>query len=733
MATDLTTTFEKFNSGSYYKKELMKEECVVINCAKSGVVAVKRGDYFTYKGVNYYATEDYMPSYNESTCAFDYSITFKAWYWLYESKIFKLYGTDGATQVNASSWTLTDKPSNFGKLLAKNFGIAANKVVIDADLDATVPFITVTFNGTNCIDALNNIVKELDPDCSYYEWWFVGDTLYIGKLAGSEYSGGTILSLGSQISTVNTQKGSGKAITKLYAYSGTKNITSRYGKTEPRISAQSSVTNAAGNVIGYKDTAHEVTLKMFKSSTYFYNSLSGPLELPTATTEMQVTDASRVYTQLIGLGGVVNGGDVNCKLSGIFTVYFQYDGYSTDADIVKGAISVELIKGASLFREGESIATIASETTTITSKTGCITMDLNYEGEVNTGVRITDIYAMCLKVSAQFAKWGSSNFDQNPSSVIKLSVMQKCIKWEETAIYPSCDLGSGLIFNPLGKSEYDALSRCFNQQFSNATLSSLKLVPGKIPYSWFSDPTGTPTRASIERRLISVQGSGEIEGQIIFDEVYPKMAGTLGAISIETEDEYDSNQEKTGRVLSYATFTTAIVKYIDDEDFTDTTPKIAFTSGDLKGMEFDLKRVKSDSTGTKFCIIPNENYNALIPCESFMPEQGDTFCLINIDASYYEGGDVVSAAQTELDNLAKAYLETVQADTSVYTCKMICTCGTFPTFGQKVKLKDIGLNSRVISVQFPLDVPEADYQIMVGNSPSYQRINALETKTLGLK
>lgn len=292
-------------------------------------------------------------------------------------------------------------------------------------------------------------------------------------------------------------------------------------------------------------------------------------------------------------------------------------------------------------------------------------------------------------------------------------------------------------FNPWGFPEDDERSRVFSGQFMGMPDN---IIAGRCPTSWFTAPSdyaGYIVSGSPRLRLPEgAIGTGDVEGMIIFDDIYPSMSGTLGSdLAYDAFEEKDEENLPTGRWLKYYSFTTSLLpSTLSSDDLTGETMHIVFTSGRLNGMDFELKIMGNASGVCKLCIIPNEDYSALVPNDTLAPETGDTYKLYNVDACLYMEGDPIGDAEARLRAAAQTYLDRQLEDTGIYNCSIKPTKAAAlkdTTFGAGASLSFGGASlesTRVIGIKRFLDLPEAGLEIMVGNSTPYRKLDYIEKK-----
>lgn len=200
--------------------------------------------------------------------------------------------------------------------------------------------------------------------------------------------------------------------------------------------------------------------------------------------------------------------------------------------------------------------------------------------------------------------------------------------------------------------------------------------------------TGDPAKRYIEE---NVGIYGIREGSITFPEIYPRRTGSISAVN--------SNVKVVDSTLDFD---------INDHLISGVVAKIVFKSGSLSGYEFDISAYNH---GTKeITFIPKEEVGSPIPDEeSFQPEVGDQYTLVNIEMpeSY------VIAAEAELLAATQGAHIKLKSPQVVYGLNMdekyVRTNGIDLDCGLQVAVvdSDLGLDEtiRIYAVTFPLVNP----------------------------
>lgn len=244
-----------------------------------------------------------------------------------------------------------------------------------------------------------------------------------------------------------------------------------------------------------------------------------------------------------------------------------------------------------------------------------------------------------------------------------------------------------------------------------------------------------------------------VEQVVIFDHVYPRTNGQISKV-VTYEDKVE---DEDGNIIieTFYRFTDDGFKFSDDYLLPDTELHIVFQSGALNGMDFGVKfnpnaeNEKLPDGGINpaaqiFEIVVNEDYGRKLPDEVLSPAVGDRYVLYGWDSTKIAELGLVEAAQNELKAEAEKYIERSKIDPSTFTCKMMSdwvrrvgttTEGKFAhplnvgdrvTLYDKVFFIDGSRESRVIGVEYPLDIPYDTPVLTVGETAAYSRLGDLQ-------
>lgn len=244
-----------------------------------------------------------------------------------------------------------------------------------------------------------------------------------------------------------------------------------------------------------------------------------------------------------------------------------------------------------------------------------------------------------------------------------------------------------------------------------------------------------------------------VEQVVIFEHIYPRTNGTISTITT-----YDGNvEDEDGNITTetFYRFKDAGFQFLKEYLLPDTELRMVFTSGKLNGMDFgvifnpnDENEKLSDGSinpnSQLFEIVANEDYGRKLPGGSLIPDVGDGYILYGWDSTKIASLGLVANAEAELKAETDKYIKQTQIDPNTYTCKMMSdwvkkmgttTDGKFLnplTVGDRVKLcNDVYFKggsrlSRIIGIEYYLDIPYDSPTYTVGETTAYSRIGELE-------
>lgn len=739
---DKAVTVDK---GSFIKWELMKEDYMQISFCYGSVIPMPRGTMVSWEGgFEGVLLEDYTPTYNMARNCYEYNV--QAWrdYYLGKDRLVKQAGT------GMTIFTIMDKPSEILKVIAASAGWTAHESGISNE-----PWVTLTFNGTNCMDALTMLVNVWD-ESGYYEWWFdTSGGVHIGKLTGS---GAGIELNEDNVAGVTSMKGEQKRVTRVIGLSGTRNLSPRVGLPAPTLNTEGASVEINGQAHTlYRDSKFVVTPQMFKES-------------------------ARVYPNLGSYGG--NGTTIKHTFASFGDTHSdQFAASEAEVNIMDDMTLKMMMKNKvlTLNTKAEPKAGVApsvptpqamlSVKLTVVRKTGndigIVDTFVNASAPIARGVSTVKIempdamfiaspdteYALKMEMTLDKSTDTASLDDWQDIEVTFVN-SQLGYKIGSDSAY-ACDTGlyyygSRILLNPYFLDVKSEKARYFLAPISNRSMTEIGINRGKIPYSWFFLSSGyddSQYYMMSEKRLVSdfdntAQGEHPCEVQVIFDDIFPRLGGILASVGeFKSVGEMDSNGEDTGRTLIYYCFDLPqSLSGVDARDFTEDTLKVGFDNdATLAGKEFDVKIVNTGSN-TQLAIIPNEDYGVLLPNSSLFPQAGDSYSLYGLNSAIYDENDAaLAAAQAALDKATKDYYDRQMTDTGIYTCSIKPTRAitsaanlTSVSLGEAVSLNfgAVSVSTRVIGMKMYLDLPQAGLEITIGNSTPWKKIDNMQKQLL---
>lgn len=269
-------------------------------------------------------------------------------------------------------------------------------------------------------------------------------------------------------------------------------------------------------------------------------------------------------------------------------------------------------------------------------------------------------------------------------------------------------------------------------------------------------PSGTPYIDS----KAGLTTEEAVEKVVLFDDVYPRTKGEIAIVDTYTDTVTgDDGEEMTE---TFYRFTDDGFKFSKDYLLEGETLKVTFQSGKLNGMEFEVQ-FNPDGENEKladgawnpaaqvFEVVVNTNYGRKLPAAPLIPAVGDKYILHGWDSTKISELGLVAKAEQELLEKAQEKIKRLQIDPTSYTCQMMSDYVfeqgrlndtdefVFPfALGDAVNLKNKGYfgdevrESRIIGIEYCLDIPYDSPILTIGESVAYSRLCALENKVNNL-
>ena len=253
-----------------------------------------------------------------------------------------------------------------------------------------------------------------------------------------------------------------------------------------------------------------------------------------------------------------------------------------------------------------------------------------------------------------------------------------------------------------------------------------------------------------------------VESCVILDDIYPKRVDTIKEVltdiitdNIENEDGSITEKKWNRYRIKLTTTQNFKEKYIIEDE----TLKIAFTSGLLNGMNFDVKfnpdAYPEDTEDSQwFEIIRNKDYGRNLPDDTLKPQKTDEVVLYNWDISVMSSDELnyISDAEEELYREGVKVVKDLMVDPNNYHCKMMSDImlgydvktneinadkALSLELGQRVLLVDPaffdeGRKSRIIGYEMNLAQEWDSPVFVVGESISAGRLNTIESEIKAL-
>lgn len=211
------------NTGSVYRKTLMKEDYILLHFNVDQPVLFEKGDYCETEFGRFEIVDLVFPKYNTSTGGYDYELRLDAEYYKWKNKIL-FYDRQGGNRE--ASWNLTRTPDAHLSIVVSNLkslGYTYNSGVeytfsIDSTVEKSAKLIQ--YDNTNIIDALTKIAETWDA-----EWWIVDHVIHLGRC---EYNTAVDFELNGLVSEMSRSESNDNYATRVYAFGSTRNLPTNY-------------------------------------------------------------------------------------------------------------------------------------------------------------------------------------------------------------------------------------------------------------------------------------------------------------------------------------------------------------------------------------------------------------------------------------------------------------------------------------------------------------------------
>ena len=742
------------NEGSKRRFLLMQEDYITLLFSLSNPVYFKLGDYVDNELGIFELVDLYKPTYNSNTGAYDYELRLDAYYWKWKNK--KFFYTPETTGREAA-WNLTATLDTHLKVFLDNLkalGYKFRDLDFTWDIDSTVKNTSklVSYDNVNLIDALTQMAETWE--C---EWWITEHVIHFGRC---EYSSPVDFKAGDLTDTENVNVNSMTRsdsqttyATRVYAFGSTRNIPSSYRKElifdvkevngrnisdtsrplKPDFFPLSSHTGVEpfninifkeGEMIGAQD-GYEVMTDIFASSipasSYRISFDLMPVFLTTRFT-------SNIENLKVKVSLYYYVGDVEKVLD---IQEQSANGSSSSRSLIFDDVDFSLEDRA----ENCRLMFTLSFTLNYPGKTVYYTIGKEWDKDIKIECLVSSANTSVTFLSG--ANVGRT-FDAVYNPDLLTGDAANVIQLPEGV---TASLGNRYTINNIisGKVPDNYFSKDDKEMTLNGVVQKRLMLPEGISYvdAYRYSPTGERINIGDENYddpdNVEMPEEEAIEEIVIFEDEYPQYKGTISSVS--HDDKVDDNG-KEYRIYNFKD--TGLKNFTEDFRLDGEELHMIFQTGKLAGMDFAINIVESDSTGTTFEIVRNEDYGRFLPDDVLYPEASNTYILYGFDTAYISEQMLPDAEQNLLKK-AKEYVKKSMIDPSTYDCEMdadfIYNKGNIRTYevGAKINLINKaffpgGRQSRIIGFEWPLDIPYDHPIYTVGETASYSRIGEIESK-----
>lgn len=756
------------NKGSKRKFELMKEDFIALKFSLESPVDFPLGTYVECAFGRFEVVEDQSGTFNNKTGGYDYELKLEAEYMKWRNKLFK-YQPE-VVGGNEASFSLTAPLSMHMDIFLrclKSWGYKYNGYDYDYFIDdsVTTENLFITYSNTNLIDALTMMAES--AGC---EWWVEGSGVYFGRLE-SEKNPVTLEICDNSVS-MQLSNSSGEYFTRIFAFGSTSNISPRYRKTLEFEKNTFEADNESGSRGYMKDSSKPVNPSMFRKELLSY---------PSATLGISAQKLLQ-FSQLSGGNDMTDTAEFEAySLSSSSFPILQGDSFSIDfsgCSIKFGLepneklyVSLKILADGVDEGNGNHHIQLYSSGYDVDGNDPIIHLgNLSFvspvQGEIRTiyvqmSCKYSRTGAIAMTASTMFEKTGNTVSKSPYGSVhTAISVLETGSSIDVEINHdhrPYDDVRATLIYGYVGD-KYIPTGDAF-------TIDGI--VRSRVPIGYFdSDVDGLTVNGVVQRRLMLPEGipyvdvydgmsdDEVIEGVVVFDYVFPGKTLSVSSVTMreieQTEEDEEGNETPTGIKLPiYTIKTTGLTGFSQDCIIGDELT-VTFQTGSLAGLTFGASFLPDESTETEaaFEIVANEDYGGRLPDEIMKPSQGDstheadTFVMSGYDTEYFFS-NLTEEAEQRLYQEALKYKEKLKGNKGTVTATVMSDFakGKYDdeellhpfSAGDRVTINNKSLfpqatTLRVIGYELNLDIPFDTPVYTIGESPTYSRLGALESK-----
>lgn len=716
----------------------------------------------------------YKPNYNTTTGAYDYELRLDAYYWKWKNK--KFFYTPETTGREAG-WNLTSTLDTHLNVFLDNLkalGYKFREEEFTYEIDSTVANTSklVSYDNVNLIDALTQMAETWE--C---EWWITEHVIHFGRC---EYSSPVDFKAGDLTDTENVNVNSMQRsdsqttyATRVYAFGSTRNIPASYRK-----SLIFDVKEVKGRDIS--DTARALDIKFFPLRDLIAKkTVKGDINIDKVITQGSQRFKCTVISSLTKGTYSVLSTSVPFMISGITGTgsneYYPPKGtynYHLDLCYTKSGVSHTVCNAKGEHRITDNTINGFKDTLNLPSSIDIVedadsleaVLTVNVQTDAAPrGVSVRISFSLVLENKSSSANTSvtflsGSNTGQTFAAVYNPDLLtgnnSNVIRLSEGV---TVSLGNRYTINNIikGKVPDNYFSKDDKELTLNGVVQKRLMLPEGIPYvdAYRYSPTGERIDIGDERYdnpdNVEMLEEEAIEEIITFEDEYPKYTGSTDEVPEPgIGKELDDDKNPTGNEYPIYTFKDTGLKNFNKKDFVIDELRLIFQTGKLAGLDFALDVKESDSTGTTFEIVRNEDYGRYLPDDTLFPQDAhkeeskdvpaDTYVLYGFDTAFISEQMLPESEQALLKK-AKDYVKKSMIDPSTYDCEMdsiyIYNKGNIRAFeiGHKVNLInkayfEEGRQSRVIGFEWPLDIPYDHPIYTIGETTAYSRIGEIESK-----
>ena len=714
------------------KFRLMGEDSITLSFSAAVAFPILPGDFIEDELFGtFYAKEQQMPTYNTRTGGYDYTLTFVARCWLWDSHLL-MFCSKGFEEVLAwgdrkeAQWVLTATLEEHVKAALANvkaLGLTKSHAIVNGTWTPTTKTLNyvieesaeraqevrfLAYDKVGICQGLTMMAEEYG--C---EWWVTEDatevTVHFGKCETGE---AVDFALGDNMESVTAQRNQNSYANRVYALGSTQNLPASYRKA--------------------------ITF-----------TIQGG-EQKTVGTDEGIDEGAEIHVDNDEEGNIVNP-----KKMVTGTTYWRF---RTDKDITK-----------EMFKEYTAFAKIG--------------MPPVVGDPVTTGYFIGIDDDNCI-----FVYKGNVY----PGAVLGITANDVFQQSDIPAFFGDGKTLDIVFHNPYSTAAYCIYNPTTDV---SANVAKCGLIPTRVPDAWWLDEYDDPSSlvAMGERRLrlpkaatglpegITLRGGclergtmpeeARVEELVVFEGVCPKCYLRVTSVKAEAMKK-DGEKLPDGSTNSWkwTKYTLQVENYLDGSEFPFTASFVKdkleavflsktdeenaygmgwqphdgyLLAGMTFGVEFHERDDVVDNVTThvrEYVLVRNDDYGAMLPNETLRPMVGDVFVLTGWDPKAMENLGMVATAERDLLAYTTEYLEAIEEGNFLFQCRMMSDRmallpSPYPA-GQRVRIHHPALKggskvSRVIGYELKLDIPYDTPVYEVGETDAYSRLKRIEKAMAG--